>query len=85
MFRSASETDNCLFFLLVTLKILFIIRNFFYFGQYTSHNDLLSVFYVVTSLIEFRILTSFLTSRISCLSPRARKKFPALLKIEQTL
>ena len=35
------------------------------------------------SLIKFRILTSLLTSHVSCLSPQTN--FPALLKIEQTL
>ena len=44
-----------------------------------------SVFFVVMSLKKYRILTSLLTSQVSCLSPWARQHFPALLKIEQTL
>ena len=37
--RSASDTDDLIFFLLMTLKVLFVIRQFFYFRQYMSHND----------------------------------------------
>ena len=57
------------------------------------HNDLLrtsfGVFFhgaaLVTSLMKFRVMTSHLTSRVSCLSPWARQNFPAPLKLEQTL
>ena len=37
----------------------------------------------VTSLIKFRVLTSLLTSHVSCLSQLARQNFPKPLKIEQ--
>ena len=36
----------------------------------------------MTSPLKFRVLTSYLTSRVSCLSQRARQNFPAPLKIE---
>ena len=41
-----------------------------------------SVFFMVTSLMKVRILTSLLMSHVSCLSPWVRQNFPALLKIE---
>ena len=56
------------------------------------HNDIFQTPYnvfrggaKVTSLLKVRILTSLLTSGVSCLSTLARQNFPALLKIEQTL
>ena len=39
----------------------------------------------MTSLLKIRVLTSLITSRVSCLGPWARQNIPALLKIEQTL
>ena len=39
----------------------------------------------VTSLMKCRVLSSRLTSRLSCLSQWVRQNFPAPLKIEQTL
>ena len=38
-----------------------------------------------TLFLKFRVLTSLLTSRVSCPSPWARQNFPAPLKIEQAL
>ena len=39
----------------------------------------------MTSLLKLRVLTTLLTSRVSCSSPWARQNFPARLKIERIL
>ena len=69
-----------------------IVRHFFYFRQFTSHNDLLRTSFgafpggkLVTTLLKFRDLTTLLTSRVSCPSPWARQNLPVPLKIKQTL
>ena len=38
----------------------------------------------MTSFLKVRVLTSFLTSRVSCPSPWVRRNFPSPLNIEQT-
>ena len=93
IFRSASETDVGLIFLPMTLKLFKYHSLFLLFMILTPHYDLLhmsfGVFFFflmhVTSLLKFKILTSFLTWRVSCLGPWARKKYPTSLKLEQIL
>ena len=90
--RSALATDVWLFFLPMTLKNIIYHSSFLSFLKFTSHTDLFRTSFGVfrggakmTSLLEFSVLTSLLTPRMSCLSPWARQNFPARLKIEQIL
>ena len=89
--RSASETDVRLFFLPMTLKIIFD-HHFFYLKHFMSHNNLFGTPFgvfgggaKVTLLLKFTVLTPLLMSHVSCPCPWARQNFPAPLKIEQTL
>ena len=90
--QSASETDDRLFFLPMTLKIVIYICHCFHFSHFTSNNDLFRMSFCgfrgganMTSLLKFTVLKSLLTSRVSCPSRWARQNFPAPPKIEQTL
>ena len=81
------------FFLPMALKLVNNIRHYFdFFLHITLHTNLFRTLFGVflggikmTSILKFRVLTSCLTSRVSCFSPWARQNFPAPLKIEQTL
>ena len=84
------------FFSSMTLKIIkyfSILTSFFNFifdivRRISTLYDCHSLFFVlahVTSHLKFRILTSFCTSRVSCVIPWARKKFPVPLQIRQIL
>ena len=80
----------------MTLKVVVYYSSFlsffFLFLHFTSHNDFFRTPFgafpggaKVTPLLEFRVMTSFLKSHVSCLSPWARQNFPAPLKIELAL
>ena len=89
--QPASETDVWLFFWPTTLKIVIYYPSFLsfltFYEAYRSFPNVIRCFFrggtKVTSLLKFRVLTSCLTSRVSCLSPWARQNFPAPQKTEK--
>ena len=84
--RSASETDDWLFFLPIIEKTIEALKRMFtIYVVWRPSPNVIRPFSLRRVKNVCKQLTSFLVSRVSCLSPWARQKFSALLKIERTL